>query len=73
MSGSSFIQMAGIIKFVTMFPFFLPAFFAEPGMNILRVDGSCGIEIAVRFLCVADDLNQRVDVQLKLFVGNQAQ
>ncbi len=72
MGRGRLVHMAGVIKLVAD-PEVRPALLAGAGSGILGVDPACREDIAVRFLGLADQLDELVEPPLELRVGPDAE
>ena len=62
-------HVSEIVKLVAKIFFLSPALASRPSVRMLRIDGACCVQIAVRFLGGTYDVEHAVDIGLQLFVG----
>ena len=69
MCAGSVHHVTEIVKLVAEVFLFLPTLLARPCVWMLGIDGAGGVEIAVRLLRSANDVEHAVNVSLELLVG----
>jgi len=62
-------HVSEVVQLMAQVFFLAPSLVARPVMRVLGVLCTCGVEIAVGFLRLTDDVEHRVDIVLHLLVG----
>ena len=69
MSTGSINHVTEVIKLMTQILYLLPSFCSSPSMWFLRINGTGGIEITIRFLCRRHYIEHTVYIGLQFLVG----
>src|SRR5262245_47298060 len=73
MRDGGFVEMAQVIKLVTVHLFHLPSFLSCPLVRMLRINRASGVKITVRLLGRADLRDQAVEIRFELRVWVNAE
>ena len=69
MSTGCINHVTEVIKLMTQILYLLPSFCSSPSMWFLRINGTGGIEITIRFLCRRHNIEHTVYIGLQFLVG----